>query len=263
VLRTRLTHARDIIRDLGLRRGLWMGPRWLHARRFHLLVCPTDVALTVTALPGARCAVLEERDLPGFLRDCRAVAAREVRRRWRAHEELLVCWIDREVAAYRWDARGAAHLPYLGRRFRGARDDGIVVECRTLPGRRRTGAGSLLVQARLERARQLGIRRLVGLVADWNHASLAWAAALGWSRAGLVSYRWPLAGDATSSRETCAWSATRSSCGPRRPSTRTSAREPSRGRRRVPSAIARVGRHPARRIRARSRSHRTVRSSVR
>jgi len=194
VLRAKLIHARDIIRDLGLSRGLRMGPRWLHARRFHVLASPLDATLDVAAPPGARCAVLDERDLPAFVRGAGAMSAREVRRRWRAQEECLVCWIEGEVSAYRWDGRGTADLPYLGRRLRVAPDDGIVLECRTLPGRRRTRAGTLLVQARLERARALGIRRLVGLVAEWNQPSLAWAAGLGWSRLGVVGYRWTARG---------------------------------------------------------------------
>jgi GNAT superfamily N-acetyltransferase len=190
MVRASLTHTRDIIRDLGLRRGLEMGSRWLRARRFHLLASPIDATLDLPAPPGARCEVLHERDLRAFVRGGGAASAREVRRRWRAQEECLVCWIAGEVAAYRWDATCAAYLPYLGRRLRGAPGDGLVLECRTLPGRRRTGAGSLLVQARLERGRRLGTRRLVGLVAEWNQPSLAWAAGLGWSRTGVVGYRW-------------------------------------------------------------------------
>ena len=146
MLRTHLIHARDIIRDLGLRRGLGMGPRWLQARRFHLVASPIDATLDVAPLAGARCEVLTERDLWAFVRGCQAVSAREVRRRWRARAECLVCWIDGEVAAYRWDATGTAYLPYLSRWLRGAPGDGLVLECRTLPGRRRRGAGSLLVR---------------------------------------------------------------------------------------------------------------------
>jgi GNAT superfamily N-acetyltransferase len=194
VLRAKLIHARDIIRDLGLSGGLRMGPRWVHARRFHVLASPLDATLDVAAPPGVRCAVLGERDLQAFVRGADGVSAREVRRRWRAHEECLVCWMEGEVLAYRWDGRGVADLTYLGRRLRVAPDDGVVLECRTLPGRRRTGAGTLLVKARLERARALGIRRLVGLVAEWNQPSLAWAAGLGWSRVGVVAYHWTVRG---------------------------------------------------------------------
>ena len=194
MLRTHLIHARDIIRDLGLRRGLGMGPRWLQARRFHLVASPIDATVAVAPLPGARCEVLTERDLRAFVRGCQAVSAREVRRRWRAREECLVCWIDGEVAAYRWDTAGTAYLPYLSRWLRGAPGDGLVLECRTLPGRRRTGAGSLLVEARFARARRQGIRRHVGLIAEWNRPSLAWAAGLGWSQLGAIRYRWTLRG---------------------------------------------------------------------
>jgi GNAT superfamily N-acetyltransferase len=194
VLRTHLIHARDIIRDLGLRRGLGMGPRWLQARRFHLVASPIDATLDVAPLTGARCEVLTERDLWAFVRGCQAVSAREVRRRWRARAECLVCWIDGEVAAYRWDTAGTAYLPYLSRWLRGAPGDGLVLECRTLPGRRRTGAGSLLVEARFARARRQGIRRHVGLIAEWNRPSLAWAAGLGWSQLGAIGYRWTLRG---------------------------------------------------------------------
>jgi GNAT superfamily N-acetyltransferase len=194
VLRPRLTQARDIVRDLGLRPGLGTALRWFQARRFHVLASPLDAAFDVPDLPGARCEVLRERDLSAFVRGCRAVSARDVRRRWRAQEECLVCWIGAAVAAYRWDTTGAPYLPYLSLRLRAEPTDGIVLECRTMPDRRRTGAGSLLVEARLGRARELGLRRLVGLVAEWNRASLAWAAAVGWHQLGVVGYRWTARG---------------------------------------------------------------------
>ena len=111
MLRTDLIHARDIIRDLGLRRGLGMGPRWLQARRFHLVASSIDATVAVAPLPGARCEVLTERDLQAFVRGCQAVSAREGRRRWRAREECLVCWIDGEVAADRWDTAGRRTCP--------------------------------------------------------------------------------------------------------------------------------------------------------
>jgi hypothetical protein len=61
-------------------------------------------------------------------------------------------------------------------------------------GRRRRGAGSLLVEARFARSRRQGIRRHVGLIAEWNRPSLAWAAGLGWSQLGAIGYRWTLRG---------------------------------------------------------------------
>jgi hypothetical protein len=167
-----------------------MAPHWLRERRFHVWTTPTDARFDLADLPGARSDVLQERDLRVFLRACREVSAREVRRRWRAQQECLVCWIGPEVAAYRWDGTGGTYLPYLGSRLRGAPGDVVVIECRTLPGRRRAGASSLLVQARLDRARRQGARRLIGLVAAWNQASLAWSAAVGWSNVGTVGYRW-------------------------------------------------------------------------
>jgi GNAT superfamily N-acetyltransferase len=189
VLPAGLTHTLDVVRDLGLRRTVRVASRWLLEREFHIVAGTVDVDLDVAAPPGARCAVLREDDLPAFARGCPGMSGGEVRRRWREQQVCLVCWIGTEVAAYRWDAADAAYLPYLGRRVRGAPGDVLTVEARTLPGRRRAGAGSALVQARLRLARSHGARRLVGLVATWNRASLAWAAAVGWIPMGVVGYR--------------------------------------------------------------------------
>lgn len=189
MLRAGLTHTRDIVRDLGLRRSLRMVPRWLLAREFHVVGSSVDVRLDPVASLEARCDVLRETDLVAFVRACPAMSVREVRRRWREQQVCLVCWIGTEVAAYRWDAAGAAYLPYLGRRLRGAPGDVITIEARTLPGHRRTGAGRMLLQAKLDSARGHGARRLVGLIAAWNRTSLAWSAAVGWFHLGVVGYR--------------------------------------------------------------------------
>jgi GNAT superfamily N-acetyltransferase len=189
LLRAGLTHTRDMVRDLGLRRSLRLAPRWLFAREFHVVATTVDVRLDFAAPPEARCDVLQEKDLIAFVRACPTMSVREVRRRWRGQQACLVCWIGTEVAAYRWDAAGAAYLPYLGRRLRGAPGDVVTIEARTLPGYRRTGAGSMLVQAELDLARGHAARRLVGLIAAWNRSSLAWSAAVGWIRLGVVGYR--------------------------------------------------------------------------
>jgi hypothetical protein len=117
------------------------------------------------------------------------VSVREVRRRWRQDQVCFVCWIGREVAAYRWHAAGRIYLPYLGRVLRGAPEDIVAIEARTLPEYRRTRAGLLLAKAELQFARQHGARRVVGLIAAWNRASLAWAGSVGWFHLGVVGYR--------------------------------------------------------------------------
>ncbi len=166
-----------------------MAPRWLLAREFHVVAGAIDARLDVAALPAARYDVLQEKDLIAFVQACPAMSIRGVRRRWREQQVCLVCWIGPEVAAYRWDAAGAAYLPYLGRRFRGAPGDVITIEARTLPGHRRAGAGTMLLQAKLDSVRGHGARRLVGLIASWNRTSVAWAAAVGWFHLGVVGYR--------------------------------------------------------------------------
>jgi GNAT superfamily N-acetyltransferase len=190
LLRAGLTHTRDIVRDLGLWRTIRVAPGWLLAREFHVVATRVDAHLDRMAPPAARCAVLQEREAIAFARACPGLSVREIRRRWREGQVCLVCWIGTEVAAYRWDAPGGAYLPYLGRRLRGAPGDVVTIEARTLPGHRRVGAGSALLQARLHLARGHGAERLVGLVATWNRASLAWAAAVKWCHLGAVGYRW-------------------------------------------------------------------------
>ena len=188
-MRATLTHARDMVRDLGVRRSLRVAPRWLIARDFHVLATRVDTRLELPAPREARCDVLGETDLAAFVRACPEVSVREARRRWRLDHVCLVCWIGREVAAYRWSAAEAAYLPYLGRVLRGAPGDIVIIEARTLPDHRRAGAGLLLAQAELQYARRHGARRVVGLIAAWNHPSLAWAETAGWIYLGAVGYR--------------------------------------------------------------------------
>jgi hypothetical protein len=166
-----------------------MAPGWFLGREFHVVATAIDVRVDVAAPPAARCDVLREKDLIAFVRACPAMSAREVRRRWGEQQVCLVCWIGTEVASYRWDTAAATYLPYLGRRLRVAPGDVITLETRTLPGHRRTGAGSVLLKAKLDSVRGHGVRRLVGLVAAWNRPSLAWAAAVGWAQLGVVGYR--------------------------------------------------------------------------
>ena len=111
MFRARLTQARDIIRDLGLRPGLGTALRWCPRAAIPRPGEPARRGLRRGESAGARCAVLREEDLRAFVHGCRGVSARDVRRRWRAQEECLVCWIGAEVAAYRWDTTGAAYLP--------------------------------------------------------------------------------------------------------------------------------------------------------
>jgi hypothetical protein len=54
--------------------------------------------------------------------------------------------------------------------------------------------GASSFEAQFARARRQGIRRHVGLIAEWNRPSLAWAAGLGWSQLGAIGYRWTLRG---------------------------------------------------------------------
>jgi GNAT superfamily N-acetyltransferase len=123
---------------------------------------------------------------------CPELTAREIRRRWAAGLECMVLWQDSVIATYRWDAIwsvGPIYLPYLDRFLRLAPGDSLVYDTRTLPASRRLRLGAELVSAAVERARQQGARRLVGLVAAWNRASLRWAEGLGWKRLGSVGYR--------------------------------------------------------------------------
>jgi GNAT superfamily N-acetyltransferase len=127
-----------------------------------------------------------------FVAGCPELTAGEIRRRWVAGMECLVLRRGCGIAAYRWDvtaAVGALYLPYLGGIVRLAPGDVLVYDTRTLRTSRRLRLGAELLAAAVERARTRGDRRLVGLIATWNHASLRWADQLGWERLGTVGYR--------------------------------------------------------------------------
>ena len=193
VLRPHLTHAVDLLRTLGLRRGVGVLVGWLLLRREFVVVAwlipPRETEPASRA--DVECRLLDESGLPTFAARCPELGMAEVRRRWAAGMECLVLWHDGAIAAYRWDVPAAAdpiYLPYLGRRVRLAPGDVLTYEARTLPTSRRLRLGAELVDAAVARARARGDRRCVGLNAAWNHASLRWAQQLGWERLGTVGW---------------------------------------------------------------------------
>jgi GNAT superfamily N-acetyltransferase len=193
-LRARLTNVADVVRTLGVREGLAVAPAWLLVQReFVAVAWPIPPAAPEVPLrPGVRCAVLDEASLPAFMAHCPELTVQEIRRRWAAGLECMVLWHDSAIATYRWDATwsaGPIHLPYLDRFLRLAPGDSLVYDTRTLPASRRIRLGAELVTAAVERARRKGAKRLVGLIAGWNRASLSWAGGLGWKRLGTVGYR--------------------------------------------------------------------------
>jgi GNAT superfamily N-acetyltransferase len=193
-LRARLLRAADPVRALGLGRGLSALPPWfLWRREFVAVAWPIPARpIEITLRPGVEWRVLDEAGLPAFVAECPELAPEEIRRRWAAGLESLVLRHDRTIVAYRWDAIGAVdplYLPYLRRIARLAPGDALVYDTWTLPARRRLRLGAELVAAAMERARQRGNRRYVGLIATWNRPSLRWAEHLGWVRLGTVGWR--------------------------------------------------------------------------
>ncbi len=194
VLRARLLRAADPVRTLGLGRSLTVLPPWFLWRREFIAVASSIPARPqgIPRRPDVEWTVLDEAGLRAFVAGCPELTARVIRRRWAAGLESLVLWHDHVIVACRWHAIGSVgplYLPYLGRIVRLPPGDALVFDTWTLPASRRLRLGTELVAVAMERARQRGNRRYVGLIAAWNHASLRWAEHLGWERLGTVGWR--------------------------------------------------------------------------
>lgn len=168
-----IRRLREVTTELGWRRTLAIGPRWLVSRRY--LVFVSDLrAPQPGSIPPAELRVTLLRDLdPAALAALTAaMVPDDAARRLREGQWCLLGWWGADLVHCRWESDRPTYLPYLARVVRPLPGDLLVASIWTAPRYRGRGVASAVMMAGVERARAAGYARLVWLTAWWNTPSL-------------------------------------------------------------------------------------------
>ncbi len=169
-------------------RGLAVAPIWLIRRRY--LILEMDIAAggggeaTTPAFEWERLA----EHTHGELLDANAeLDPDQIRGRMRDGQVCYVCRADGRIIHYRWYVSEPAWLPFLRTTWYPEVGDYTVFGAFTHPDFRRRGVNGALLQQGLARARELGLRRVVSFIADWNEPSLRATRHAGLEQTGTVT----------------------------------------------------------------------------
>jgi GNAT superfamily N-acetyltransferase len=172
-LRRSIFRVRDACDAIGIARLPWSVPRWLIRREFLVTVKDLTGPLPpISPLPGVAWRRLTDPDVPRLLAASPTLSAGEVARRRREGQQCWIGWRGDTAAHWRWETDGTAYLPYLRRSVRPLDGDLWVADVYTHPSHRRRGLYTTATVMAMHRARELGHRRLIGLIAGWNRPAL-------------------------------------------------------------------------------------------
>jgi hypothetical protein len=177
-------------RVLGLRRLLWIIPRWLVRREYFVLIRDLRLPIPdVPAHPPMRWTILTEAEISIVSAINPVMSKDEIRLRWKEGQECLLYWIGGSLVHYRWETTKPAHLPYLDRTLQLLKEDLLVANVFTHPVFRGSGIHSVSSYMGLCRSRDRGFTRSIAIVAWWNAPSLrvTWQK-VGYTVAGTVGY---------------------------------------------------------------------------
>jgi hypothetical protein len=163
----RLRDARLALGTAGL---VWTGPGWLARREY--LVTVMDLRHPpppVMGLSGLAWRPLARGEVERVVAGSPTLSEPEARRRLRDGQECWVAWLGDTPVHWRWEARRDSYLPYLRRPIRPLDRDLWVVDVYTHPAMRGRGLYAWGSALAMQRARDQGAARLIGLIAGWNH----------------------------------------------------------------------------------------------
>jgi GNAT superfamily N-acetyltransferase len=171
-LRGVAARIRDARHAVGIAGLVGSAPAWLVRREYLATVKDlTDPVPRVPAIPGIAWRLLERAEVPLLVASSPRLSGADVWRRLGEGQECWVAWLDNAAVHWRWETRRDAYLPYLQRHARPLTGDLWVVEVYTQPSHRGRGlyvAGTLMA---MQRARDRGDLRLIGLIAGWNRTA--------------------------------------------------------------------------------------------
>jgi GNAT superfamily N-acetyltransferase len=163
----------DVARAFGVGRAVRLAPAWFLTRRY--LVFAWDlrqVPAEVPAPDGVSCTLLTPAEEPALGELDPLMSPGEIRRRVAEGQECVVGWVDGTLVYYRWQSTEAVFVPHIRNTLHPCAGDVIVLDVFTSPRFRGRGIGEFAARRALVRARAMGLRRALWLVAWWNAPAL-------------------------------------------------------------------------------------------
>jgi GNAT superfamily N-acetyltransferase len=168
-------------------RGLVVAPVWLIRRHYLVLEMNITANSGGDTAPSLEWEQLVESTLGELLDSFPEIDHEQTRDRFRKGQICYVCRADGRIIHYRWYVSEPAWLPFLKVTWDPEAGDYTVLGAFTHPDYRRRGVNSALLQQGLARARELGLRRVVSFIADWNGPSLRATRRAGLEQTGTVT----------------------------------------------------------------------------
>jgi hypothetical protein len=174
---------------VGTMRMIAAVPAWCLRKRFFVLVKDLQTPLAKAPVKSDMdWTLLTVAMLPRVLAVNPSLTEQEIRRRWGEDQTCHLCWVDGEVAHYRWETQRPAYLPYLGKTLRLCDGDILITEAFTHARFRNRGIHTTSSLLALDQAKELGSRRVIGLAACWNSPALCAMQKAGRKVVGTVGY---------------------------------------------------------------------------
>lgn len=163
----------DVARTLGVGQAIRLAPAWLLTRRYLVFVWDLRRAPPEAIAPdGASCRILVPAEWPALGGTDPLMSPGEIRRRVAEGQECVAAWVDGILAYYRWQSIQAVFVPHIRTTLHPCAGDVIVLDVFTSPRFRGRGIGEFASRQALARARAMGLRRALWLVAWWNAPAL-------------------------------------------------------------------------------------------
>lgn len=174
---------REVARERGWARALWIAPRWALRSRYEVWVFdhgPGRRYPPPLARDDLRLMRLGADDVASALAMNPITSRAEIARRLADGQEGRLVW-QGEIPVYsRWDAFGDHYLPYLDCIFHLSPGDHHPSAAYTVAAWRGKGVHGALLGWSMHEARARGCRRSLGLVASWNEPARRAVVAAGW-----------------------------------------------------------------------------------
>lgn len=174
---------REVARETGWVRALWIAPRWALRSRYEVWVFehgPERSYPPPFARDDLRLRRIGRDDVEGALAMNPITSRAEIERRLADGQEGRLVASGDELVYVRWDAFADHYLPFLGCVFRLLPGDHHPGAAYTVAGWRGRGVHGALLAWAMHEARARGCRRSLGLVASWNQPARRAVVAAGW-----------------------------------------------------------------------------------
>lgn len=192
---SRLSTARDVLRQLGPTRFSLEIPWWLLRRSYvFYTIDPRNVPQPEARDTAFPLTLITEEDLPDVISVRPGMyTLPQLRARLKAGHLGFAVRAGSEIVSSRWVFVREVHLPYLARRVVLGAGEGFMDELYTAPQWRQKGAVTASGQQIYRLLQARGFRRINCAIAAWNLLPRRLAEAFGYTRVGSGGF-WSIAG---------------------------------------------------------------------